>query len=150
MPKGSILDPLSFIVYINDIVSEIQSNIRLFADDSTLYIIIDQPDSAAQILNNNLQRLSLWSEWWLVNVNPTETESLLCSSKRKSVNHPNLYLSDVIIKEVTRHKQLGLNLTNSCDWLAHTEYIKKQTTLVRLNLLRYLKFTLKRRFLQKI
>ncbi|MCG7881047.1 MAG: hypothetical protein JAY96_05605 [Candidatus Thiodiazotropha endolucinida] len=149
VPQGSILGPLLFIVYINDIVNEIQSNIRLFADDTTLYIIVDLPDSAAQILNDDLERISLWSELWLVNFNPNKTDSLLCTRKRNRVNHPTLYLSGVAIKEVTTHKHLGLNLSNSCDWLAHVEYIKEKAS-VRLNLLRSLKFTLKRRSLQKI
>ena len=57
VPQGSILGPLLFIMFINDTVKEIHSNIRLFEDDTSLYIIIDFPDSAAQILNLDLERL---------------------------------------------------------------------------------------------
>lgn len=149
MPQGSILGPPLFIIYINDIVNEIQSSIRLFADDTTLYIIVDLPESAAQILNNDLHRISLWSDLWLVKFNPKKTETMLCSRKRNRVIHPTLYFSNEPIKEVTSHKHLGLNLTSLCDWHVHMEYIKEKA-LTRLNLLRSLKFTLGRKSLQKI
>ena len=57
--QGSILGPYFFIMLIkfNDIVKEIHSDIRLFADDTSLYIIVGFPDSAAQILNLDLERL---------------------------------------------------------------------------------------------
>ena len=58
---GSILGPLLFKMSMNDIVKEIHSNIRFFAGDTSLYIIEDFPDSAAQILNLDLERLYEWA-----------------------------------------------------------------------------------------
>ena len=73
-------------MFINDLVKEIHSNIRFFADDTSLYIIIDFPDSAAQILYLDLERLYESAVQWLVRFNPNKKESLLSSRKLKIYN----------------------------------------------------------------
>ena len=147
--KGSILGPLLFIMFINDIVKEIHSNIRLFADDTSLYIIVDFPDSAAQILNVDLERIYEWAVQWLVRFNPNKTESLLFSRKLNIQHHPTLFFNDVPIQEVVSHKHLGVYLSQSCDWHNHIDFIKEKAWS-RMNLLRMLKFTIDRKSLETI
>ena len=124
VPQGSILGPLLFIMFINDIVKEIHSNIRLVADDTSLYIIVDFPDSAAQILNVDLERIYEWAVQWLVRFNPNKTESLLFSRKLNIRHHPTLFFDDVPIQEVVSHKHLGVCLSQRCDWHNHIDFIK--------------------------
>ena len=61
MPQGSILGPLLFLLYINDIDNDIGCNIRLFADDTSLFVIVENPDSATELINTNMGKISIWA-----------------------------------------------------------------------------------------
>ena len=60
------MGPLFFIIYINDIVADINSSIKLFQDDTSLYMIVDDPVDAAETLNTDLAKIHDWSiSGWL-------------------------------------------------------------------------------------
>ena len=149
VPQGSIMGPLLFLIYINDIVNEIHSNIRLFADDTSLYIIVENPQIAATILNTDLGIITRWASDWLVDFNPSKTVSMTVSRKLAQINHPLLFMDNTVISESSSHKHLGLTFSNTCTWSEHIKLIT-DTAWSRLNLLRVLKFRIKRRALQKL
>ena len=149
VPQGSILGPLLFLIYINDIVTDIGSNIRLFADDTSLYIIVDDPITAANCINTDLDKISRWAATWLVSFNPAKTESLLISRKLNRPQHPSLSMQNHQIIEVDSHKHLGIYPSNDCTWHQHINYIKEKAWF-RVNVMRKLKFKLDRKSLEII
>ena len=149
VPQGSILGPILFLIYINDIVNDINSKIRLFADDTSLYLIVDNPTETARLINSDLEKIHLWSKQWLVDFNPSKTETLKISRKLHSPFHPPLTMNNTIITEVDQHKHLGLTLSNDCKWQHHVKHITSKAWQ-RIGLLRQLKFTLKRKTLEHV
>ena len=149
VPQGSILGPLLFLVYINDIVVDIGSHISLFADDTSLFIIVDDPTTDAGCLNSDLVKISRRATTWLVTFNPTKSESFLVSRKVNRPVHPPLYMQNVQIEEIECHKHLGINLSHDCSWHQHIAYIKEKAWC-RINVMRKLKFSLDRKSLETI
>ena len=134
---------------INDVVIDIGSNIRLFADDTSLYIIVNNPNTAAKIINSDLVKISNWARVWLVEFNTVKNEALLLSRKINRPLHPPLYMHNQQINEVQYHKHLGVYLTQDCSWHKHIDCIKEKTW-TRINLMRKLKYDLDRKALEAI
>ena len=149
VPQGSILGPLLFLLFINDIVDEIGCNIRLFADDTSLYITVENPDMAAELVNIDLDKIMKWAKKWLVLFNPIKTESFLASRKLVKPIHPPLFMEGSQITEVESHKHLGIFLSNDCTWHKHIEYIKEKAWK-RVNAMRKLKYEFDRKSLEII
>ena len=68
----------SYLFFINDIVINLNTNIRPFADDTSLYIIVDTPQNAALQLNNELAKIHIWAYNWLGSFNPSKSIQKTC------------------------------------------------------------------------
>ena len=149
VPQGSILGPLLFLVYINDITLDIGSNIRLFADDTSVYIVVDDSVTAAACIYTDLGRITQWAATWLVTFNPPKTESMLISRKLNRNLHPTIFMQNVQITEVDSHKHLGIVFSHDYSWHKHIKYISEKVW-TRINIMRKLKFQLDPKSLETI
>ena len=139
-PKGSILMSLLFILYINDIVDDVDSSIRLFADDTRLYIIVDNPFQAAEQLNSDLQKMHRWAAKWLVPFNPGNSEPILLSRKHYKPFHPPVLMDQSQITQVESHNHVCA-FSNDCTWHKNLELMKSKEWK-RINIMHKLKFEL--------
>ena len=85
VPQGSKLGTLLFLIYINNLPNELKSNVKLFADDTSLFTIIKDINESASILNNDLLLISKWAFNWkmLFNPDPTKPAQEVIFSKKK-------------------------------------------------------------------
>ena len=84
-PQGAVLGPLTFLIYINDITENITSNIKLFADDTSLYVTINEDAATATSqLNDDLSQICKWADSWLVKFNADKSKTLSYSQKEPS------------------------------------------------------------------
>ena len=149
VPQGSILGPLLFLIFINDIVVDIGSSICLFADDTSLYIIVNDPTESASKLQSDINAITTWADTWRVTFNPSKTISVLFSRKQPQPIHPQLTMYGDIISEKDFHKHLGLFLSGDGSWHLHINYITEKAW-ARINVMRKLKLQLNKNALEKI
>ena len=66
VPQGSVLGPLLFLIYINDIIEDIESVIKHFADDTSMNLFLENPHIRAEILNTDLDIIMQWTNKWKI------------------------------------------------------------------------------------
>ena len=86
VPQGSVLGLCLFLFYLNDFPDSISSNVRLFADDTIVYLLIDS-DADSQVLQKDLDKLANWEMLWKMKFHPNKCEVLRVGRKRTLINH---------------------------------------------------------------
>ena len=70
VPQSSILGPLFFLIYINDPLDDLSSNLKLLANDTSLFSAAHGKNTSAKELNNELRKISNWAYQWKMSFNP--------------------------------------------------------------------------------
>ena len=71
------------MIYINDLTTDLKSNVKLFADDAFLFSIVSDPLETANIMNKDLNKIRGWAEQWKMAVNPNPTKQEVVFTKKK-------------------------------------------------------------------
>ena len=149
VPQGSILGPLLFLIFVNDIVLCVNSEIRLFADDTYLFDMAKDIEPSIAKLNSDLESLNTWSSNWRVSFNPSKTVYMHVNRRAKNTDHSPLYFNRSILKRVNHHKHLGIVLNDKLNWGDHITYIIDKVS-TRLNAMRRLQYIVPRTCLESV
>ena len=128
VPQGTVLVPLLFLIYINDLPSCVHNKIRLYADDVLLYSYI-QSQTDCTNLQQDLNSLLNWSHIWQMSLNPKKCEFLRITNKKYPVTS-NYFIDSSPIKEVSHSKYLGVIIDNKLSWNPHIQHITTKATQV--------------------
>ena len=149
VPQGSVLGPLLFLIYINDLPDYLNCSTRIYADDTSLFISYRSEDELMSInsLNNDLTKLHTWTNDWQMNLNAAKTECVTFT--RRQLNNFPLYLNNVELAEHDNHRHLGVILQSNGKWDLYMDYIV-QTANKRISVLRKFKYILSRKVLNTL
>jgi len=124
VPQGSVLGPLLFLLYINDMPGIVSSPTRLFADDSLLYRRIRSVQDTA-ILQEDLRKLEKWEKDWMMHFNPSKCEVIRFTRKRTPIL-ASYSIHGHELGVAKNGKYLGVVLNEKLSWNSHVDATTKK------------------------
>ena len=122
VPQGTVLGPLLFSLYINDISSDIESEIRLFADDCVCYREIKDEEDTMK-LQMDIDRLGSWARKWGMRFQPVKCNMMQLTRKRIKRIHASYTLAGTNLENVESIKCLGVTITSDLRWNTHVSNV---------------------------
>ena len=121
VPQGSILGPLFFLVYINDLSEKITFTVKLFAEDTSLFSVVNDPNISVNELNTDLELISGWAYQWKMFFNPDKNKQgqVVFSRKQSEPKHPQLLFNKTPVAYSSSQKHLGMILDEKLSFTNH-------------------------------
>ena len=128
LPQGSI-----FLLYINDLPEGLQSSVKLFADDTSLFQLIMSADQ----LDKDLKNISDWTYKWKIVFDPDlskQAQEVIFSRKTNKINHPTTTFNTILLAHTPYEKHIGLYLDEKLNFNHHINVkVSKARFVAKLN-----------------
>jgi Reverse transcriptase (RNA-dependent DNA polymerase) len=127
--KGSVLGPILFVLYVNDIILAVQhSTVNLFADDTLLSIVGNNVEECLAKMNEDLARLAEWINFNKLKLNADKMKYMIITSRRtEAASHSNLKMYAEVIQRVKTMKYLGVTIDQKLTFKDHLATITKKS-----------------------
>ena len=117
--QGSVLGPVFFLIYIKDITKDISSINKLFADDTSIFSIVNDIDVSEHESDSDLRKLSMWVYQWKMSFNPDvskQAQEIIFSKKSQKLFHPAVLFNSIPVQRSTVQKHLGVYLDEKFEY----------------------------------
>jgi hypothetical protein len=118
VPQGSVLGPILFVIYINDLLDSIRSPSLSYADDLKLVGVIDgKLEKRSELLQDDLDTVYNWTKKWSTELNVSKCKTMHIGKNREKLGYtiPGT-VGEVILKETIEERDLGVMISNDLKW----------------------------------
>ena len=148
VPQGSVLGPLFFILYINDLPFHINKDTKhtLFADDASLYAMDVKLPDINNYLQDSINKVISWCKRNSMVIHPEKTKCMIITTRQKRQLEPlhlNIKIGSSTIEQVKHHKMLGFYIDSDLTWNHHIETLIKRISRSIFLLTKLKKYTAK-------
>lgn len=123
VPQGSVLGPLLFILYMNDIKRTLtRANVNLFADDTVVYVTENTSEACYRLMNSELDKFAEWLKWKKLKLNVTKTKCMVVTNRRNDNYDGTVQIDGEVVERVEAIKYLGVMLDTKLTFNEHVDY----------------------------
>jgi hypothetical protein len=149
VPQGSVLGPLLFLIFINDIVRYLNDlEVKLFADDTTIIKTDNDLTTLLAIFHKAIEKLVIWCKFNRIDINWGKTKAMFITNKKQFQTPNSIIIDNNIVEVVSHFKLLGVTIDNKLSFLKHVADLRKSINkrLYSINRLFYLSHRVKLQF----
>ena len=128
IPQGTVLGPILFLVYINDMPRSIPSECSIFADDTSMFNTGRNSQLICSRISEDLSRATDWATVWEMQFNAEKSEHLIISTKQNNTSKQRVLMDNTQIPQVPSQKHLGIHFSDTLSWQKHIDKVIMRPT----------------------